>query len=116
MLLENDRARLQHMLAAVCEILHYCSHANRGDLDSNTPLLRLVERNIEILGEAASRLSESYKLTHSEVPWNTITGMRNRIAHAYFNLNRDVLWNTIQTRIPELEQRLLGMLEEFEQR
>lgn len=113
MLLETDRTRLRHMLDAVREILHFTHEAAREDLDTNVPLLRLVERNIEIMGEAASRLSETFKLTHPEVPWKTITNMRNRLAHAYFDLNRDVLWNTVQTRLPELARQLQEMLDNF---
>jgi len=113
MLLESDRTRVHHMLDAVTEILLYAEGKAREDLDSNIPLLRLIERNIEILGEAAARLSDSYRASHPEIPWKTIIGMRNRLAHAYFNLNRDILWATLQERLPDLRSRLESMIAAF---
>ena len=62
-----------------------------------------------IVGEAATKVMESYTEfteTHTQVPWRSMRGMRNRIAHGYFDINLDVVWDTLQTALPELLQHL----------
>ena len=63
-------------------------------------------RLIEIVGEAASRVSEAVQLAHPEVPWRKIAGTRNRLVHGYDDVNFDVLWNTIQDDLPPLIDQL----------
>ena len=65
--------------------------------------------NIVIVGEAATKLLQSYGEflgRHPELPWQSMKGMRNRIAHGYFDINLDVVWDTTQTALPQLLERL----------
>lgn len=65
--------------------------------------------NIVIIGEAATKLLGDYRGfldQYPEVPWTSMKGMRNRIAHGYFDINLEVVWDTLQTALPELLQRL----------
>jgi uncharacterized protein with HEPN domain len=62
-----------------------------------------------IIGEAVTKVMDGYAqftLTHRQVPWRNIRGMRNRIAHGYFDINLDVVWDTVQTALPELLKQL----------
>jgi uncharacterized protein with HEPN domain len=64
-----------------------------------------VIMSLIIIGEAAAKVMDGYAAfaqAHSEVPWRSMRGMRNRIAHGYFDINLDVVWNTVQTALPEL--------------
>lgn len=61
-----------------------------------------VERNFEIIGEAASRVSSFYKDQHPEVEWRILKDFRNFIIHDYFGINHRIVWDTIQTKLPEL--------------
>lgn len=65
--------------------------------------------SLVIVGEAASKLMDQYPdftTAHPQVPWRSMRGMRNRIAHGYFDINLEVVWDTVQTALPELLQQL----------
>ncbi|SCX25091.1 Protein of unknown function DUF86 [Nitrosomonas eutropha] len=62
-----------------------------------------------IIGEAVTKVIDNYAefaQAHGQVPWRNMRGMRNRIAHGYFDINLDVVWNTVQTALPELLKQL----------
>ena len=61
-----------------------------------------VERNFEIIGEAAARISEDFKMSHPEIEWRILKDFRNFIIHEYFGINNEIIWDTIQIRLPEL--------------
>lgn len=61
-----------------------------------------VIRALEIFGEAASKMSKELQKTHSNIPWRAIVGMRNRLIHAYFDIDYDVVWEAIHTEIPKI--------------
>lgn len=67
-------------------------------------------RGIEIIGEAAGRVTLATQLRFSEIPWREAVGIRNRLVHAYFDVDLDVLWKTVQESIPELQQQLAVIL------
>jgi uncharacterized protein with HEPN domain len=61
--------------------------------------------------EAASKISEDFKLHHPEIPWALIIGMRNKLIHAYFDINLDILWRTVTVNLPLLKEQLDTILE-----
>ncbi len=66
--------------------------------------------SLVIIGEAATKVMEGYAAfaeAHPEIPWRSMRGMRNRIAHGYFDINLDVVWDTVQTALPTLLEHLL---------
>jgi uncharacterized protein with HEPN domain len=68
-----------------------------------------VIMSLLIIGEVATRVMDGYPEfaeTHAEVPWRSMRGMRNRIAHGYFDINLDMVWETVQTALPELLKQL----------
>jgi uncharacterized protein with HEPN domain len=99
---EQDEIRLRHMLDAAREVVAFAQDHTREDLDGNQMLVRALSMSIGIIGEAASKVSTDVQEAHPEVPWPQIIGMRNRIIHAYFEVNLDILWGTATARIPEL--------------
>jgi uncharacterized protein with HEPN domain len=106
---EQDDIRLRHMLDAAREVVAFTQGHTREDLDNKQMLVRALSMSIGIIGEAASKISADVQEAHPEVPWPQIIGMRNRIIHAYFEVNLDILWETATDRIPEL----IGQLEEI---
>jgi uncharacterized protein with HEPN domain len=102
----DDRVRLAHMLEAVQEALSFARGRGRDDLDGDRMLVRALTKDIEIVGEAASRVSEETRAALSEIPWAAIIATRNRLIHAYFDINLDVLWETIAIDLPALEKAL----------
>ena len=73
-------------------------------------LLLALVKSIEIVGEAASKLSETCRGELSHIPWVNIINMRNRLIHAYFDINLDVVWNTLSEDLPPLATELEKIL------
>lgn len=88
----------------------FISGKNRADLDTDPMLLFALARAIEIIGEAASRISIEQRTASPTVPWTAIVAMRNRLVHAYFDIDRDIVWKTVTEEIPTLRSQLLQLL------
>lgn len=102
----EDEVRLGHMLEHAHEAVELCRARARADLDSDRLLNLALVRLIEIVGEAANRVSAQGRSQHPEIPWRQIIGMRNRIVHGYDEVDFDILWSVIQSDLPPLIQRL----------
>lgn len=94
------------MSEACKHALAFAAGRSRADLDSDAMLRMALTRAIEIVGEAASQVSGAGRLELGGLPWSEIIGMRNRLVHAYFDINRDILWNTVQFSLPALLAQL----------
>lgn len=98
----EDRVRLRHMIDAAESALRFVQGRNRADLDRDEMLLFALVRAVEISGEAAGRVSDEGRAKVSQVPWGVVVGMRNRLVHAYFDIDRDILWTTVTQALPVL--------------
>lgn len=107
----EDRVRVLHMLEAAEAIAAFIAGRDRTALDADRMLLFALVRAVEVLGEAASRMSSETRLAVPAVPWSMITAMRNRLVHAYFDIDRDILWKTAAEEIPALCPLLKEMIE-----
>ena len=107
----EDRVRVLHMIEAGETALEFISGRQRADLDSDRMLLFALVRAIEVIGEAAGRISEATLTAAPDIPWPLIVSMRNRLIHAYFDVDRDILWKTATVEIPDLLQRLKALIE-----
>jgi uncharacterized protein with HEPN domain len=108
----DDRVRVAHMVEAAEQALAFVAGRERADLDRD-PMLRLaLARTVEVLGEAAAKVSEAGRAELPAVPWAPIVGMRNRLIHAYFDINRDILWDTVELALPRLLRQLKPILGE----
>lgn len=102
---ESDIFRIRHMLEAAKEALYFVSGRKREELDSNRFLMHVLVREIEIIGEAASKVSaETRDLIL--IDWKAIIGMRNKLIHMYYDIDPDILWHTVKVSIPELIKEL----------
>lgn len=102
----NDAIRLRHMLDAAREALSFVAGKRRSDLDADRMLVLSLVKSVEIIGEAASRVSDECKREHNEIPWQDIISMRNRLIHAYFDIDLDIVWDTVGEELPPLARRL----------
>ena len=84
----------------------FVANRKRSELDSDRMLLFALVRAIEIIGEAASKVSEDTRAAHDQIPWKAIVGMRNRLVHAYFEVDTQVLWETVTREVPGLLPQL----------
>jgi uncharacterized protein with HEPN domain len=98
------------MLDATREALGYAVDKSREDLDRDTMLFRALVKCLEIIGEAASRVSAQARGHATGIPWERISGMRNRLIHAYFDINKELVWKTVVEDLPNLERELRAIL------
>jgi uncharacterized protein with HEPN domain len=97
-----DLIRIEHMLDAAREAVTFTTGHSRADLDANRMLVLAVVKSIEIIGEAASRVTAAGRADASGLPWQQIVAMRNRLIHAYFDVDLDIVWSTVQNELPPL--------------
>jgi len=110
----DDKVRLNHMLDAAREALSFVQSAKREDLDSNRQLSLSLVKCIEIIGEAASKVSAGYREQHPEVPWAIIISTRNRLIHGYFDIDPGLVWSTVTKNLPDLVQSLQPLVDGLE--
>jgi uncharacterized protein with HEPN domain len=108
--LENDRARMEHMLTFALQIREYTADKSRADLDLDGILALAMVRLLEIIGEAASNVTTETQASYPDIEWREIIGMRNHIIHGYFDIEYDIVWNTILDFIPGLIAELETIL------
>ena len=106
----RDRVRLQHLLDALNSAISFARGRQRADLDADEMLLFALTRAIEVAGEAADQVTAETRTQLPYLPWGSIVGMRNRLVHAYFDINRDILWTTVTEAAPPLAERLKNVL------
>jgi uncharacterized protein with HEPN domain len=107
----DDRIRILHMVEAIGTALDFTSDRQRGDLDDDKMLRFALVRAIEIIGEAASKVSKETRESASDIPWSLIVSMRIRLIHAYFDINLDILWRTTTRELPELLPKLEALID-----
>ena len=100
---------LDHMQQAATDACIFVEGMEKADFLEDKRTQQAVIMSPIIVGEAATKVMDGYTEfteTHTQVPWRSMRGMRNRIAHGYFDINLDVVWDTLQTALPELLQHL----------
>lgn len=102
----NDRIQLRHMSNAAREAISFAKGRPRNDLEHDRQLVPALVKAIEIVGEAASRTTLATRNELPEVPWRSIVGMRNRPVHVYYDIDLDILRQTVQENLPDLLARL----------
>lgn len=106
----RDRTRLEHILQAIDRLQTHAGSLSKDELEKDVLRYYGIVKNIEIIGEAASMLTEAFKSAHPEVPWRSISNMRNFLVHEYFQVDSDIVWNVIQSDIVELRKHVVTYL------
>ncbi|MEW6624160.1 MAG: DUF86 domain-containing protein [Bacillota bacterium] len=101
-----DLIRVKHMIDAAEEILDFTSGRSRQDFEDNRMLSLSIVHLLEIIGEAANKVSPEYREQHCTIPWKSIVEMRNRLIHGYFDIDLDIVWQTVVSDIPPLLEDL----------
>lgn len=110
-MLKNDLVSLRHMLDAAREAVAFATGRKRSDLQDDRMLNLSIVRLIEIVGEAAGRVSPATQRRHAQVPWSDIIGMRHRLAHGYDDIDLDIVWQVITADLPPLIAALASIVE-----
>ncbi len=98
------------MLEAASQAMSFVQGRERGDLDTDTQLRFALLHALEILGEAASRVSPEMRAAHPGIPWQRVVSTRNRLIHAYFDIDLEIVWTTATQSLPELVPLLRAVL------
>ncbi|MCC6502244.1 MAG: DUF86 domain-containing protein [Deltaproteobacteria bacterium] len=106
---KDDVIRLRHMLEAARAACGYVGNKAKGDFFKDNQCRDAVVRCIEVIGEAAARLSQECQTEFPQIPWKNIISMRNRLIHAYYDINLDTVWSTVTEDLPPL----IGSLEKI---
>ena len=100
-------------------ILHECHYIGKEyrentfeEFMQNERLSKALCRSLEIIGEACNKVSPDIKATYPHVPWREMSDLRNRIIHHYFGIDYDIVWDTIKTDIPILQEYIRLMIKE----
>jgi uncharacterized protein with HEPN domain len=103
---KDDNIRLRHMLDYAQKAVQFTKGRSRADLDTDEMLALAVIHLIEIIGEASRSVPEEFREEHPEIPWEQISGTRNRLAHGYIDVDLDIIWAIVKKDLPGLIRRL----------
>ena len=107
----EDRIRVQHILDEAGEACHYIEGITFDEFVTEGKTVRAVIRCIEVIGEAASKISMEFRKDHLDIPWQKIIGMRNRLIHIYFDIDYHIVWQTVKENLPPLIDQLRSILD-----
>lgn len=106
---------LGHMQQAALDACSFIEGLDKVEFLEDKRTQQAVIMSLIIIGEAATKIMDSYAefiQAHTQVPWRNMRGMRNRIAHGYFDINLDVVWETVKTALPILLTQLPAVLQD----
>lgn len=110
MLLEHDQHRIQHMLEAARQATSFIEGRKRSHLDTDIQLRLALLRALEVIGEAANKVTPQTRASYPEVPWQKVVGIRNHLIHVYFDVDLDIVWKTAAESLPELVPMLQAIV------
>jgi uncharacterized protein with HEPN domain len=98
----RDNESLIDIERAIRRILRYTKNISRAELEMNDEKVSAILYQIAVIGEATKRLSQEFRQQHPEIPWRDIAGMRDVLIHKYDQVDFDVIWDVVQSKLPEL--------------
>lgn len=104
--LSPDDVRVAHICDAIDEALSFVEGKTRDDLAANRMLTLSLIKELEMIGEAAGKISEGFRRKHPEIPWDAMIATRNRLIHGYFDVDVEIVWKTIDEDLPQLSEEL----------
>lgn len=106
---EPARGLLDHIRQAASDAISFVEGLSKEEFLEDRRTQQAVVMSLIIIGEASTKIMDlhpDFTAVHVQIPWRGMRGMRNRIAHGYFDINLDVVWDTIQSALPDLLKRL----------
>lgn len=105
----HDAVYLSHILDAISQIESYTAGLFYDTFSEDRLIQDGVVRQLEIIGEACRALSPEFRAQYPDVPWNQIMGLRNRLIHAYFDINLGIIWDIVQADVPPLKAQVRSL-------
>jgi uncharacterized protein with HEPN domain len=110
----DERLLLEDVAAACAKVLRYTHAMSFDSFLKDERTYDAALRNLEIIGEAVKNIPDGFRQGHPEVEWRKIAGLRDIVAHEYFGVNNEIVWDVIQTKIPVLYAQVRNILEREE--
>lgn len=107
---QGDSLYLRHILDAISRIEEYTRGMTCEDFLASNLHQDGVIRQIEVIGEAAKKVSSKLRAAHPEIPWKDIAGMRDKLIHDYFGVDLDAVWDTVKKDVPGLRTALQSLV------
>ena len=109
----RDGDYLEHIRDAIARISRYTAGKIEADFLGDELVQDGVIRNLEIIGEAVTKLSPELKARYAGVQWGEIAGMRNRLIHGYISVNLEIVWSTVQKVVPDFLGKITDIQREL---
>jgi len=106
----RDAGWFLQMLLASRKVRQFTAGVDRRAFDTDEVLQNAITHLVQIVGEAATRVSEAGRVAHPEIPWQDIIGMRNRLVHDYLNIDLDYVWEIVESDVDTLISSLEGIV------
>lgn len=103
---------LKHIIESIGYIESFIRSRIRDEFDKSVELQDALSRRLEIIGEAAKNIDDDFKQKHKEIEWKKIVGMRDVMIHKYFEIDLDLVWNTVKEDLPKLKKEISKILRE----
>ncbi|MFA6047381.1 MAG: DUF86 domain-containing protein [Parcubacteria group bacterium] len=108
--MKDNKFYIGHIAEAISSIEEYLNNVDFLSFSQNKMLFDAVVRELEIIGEASNNIGDSFQNEYPDIPWRKVIGMRNKITHEYFAVNKKVVWDTCKDDLPELKTIISSIL------
>ncbi|RAK10301.1 uncharacterized protein with HEPN domain [Halanaerobium saccharolyticum] len=111
--MRRDLLFLKDIIKAMNKIFNYTEKMTKEDFKKDDKTIDAVLRNVEIIGEAANKLSERIYEENKSVPWGRMIGLRNIVIHEYFGVDLNIIWQIVTVNLPETKPEIEEILKEI---
>ena len=112
----GDKEFLLDMMEAIRRVELYTEGLSYQDFLRKIETQDALVRNLEIIGEASKNISKDLRIEYNHIPWKEIAGMRDKVIHFYFGVNWDIVWRAAKETLPQLKEKIEGILNKVERK
>lgn len=112
--MKQDEVFIRHILDEIDFLIDSSKGLEYDGLIKDETLKRAFVRSLEVIGEAAKNISSELRQKHPDIEWRELTGLRDKLIHKYFGVKWEIVWDVVKSKIPQLKERIEGVLEEME--